>query len=200
MKQQVVVIHGGSAFKDRKKYLKYLATKPVDKSYFNPSKDWKRGLQQALGSKFEVLLPQMPNKTNARYEEWEIWFRRMFPFVNNNVILVGHSLGGIFLAKYLSENKFPKKIKAVVLLSAPYNTKKRHPFVDFNLNEKFSKFISQSRKIFIIHSMDDKVVDYKEALEYTNALPGAELVTFKNRGHFNQEKFPELVEKIKSLS
>ena len=50
-------------------------------------------------------------RTNARYEEWKIWFERMIPFLNDNVILVGHSLGGIFFVKYLSENLLPIKSK-----------------------------------------------------------------------------------------
>lgn len=199
MKQQVVAIHGGGSYNDRKAYLKSLKVYPVSIGTFNPRVDWKTNLSKSLGKNFEVLLPRMPNSNSARYEEWKIWFKRMVPFLKKGVILLGHSLGGIFLAKYLSENKFPKKIKAVILVAAPYNTKKRHPTADFNLNEKLPKFISQSKRLIIIHSLDDKVVDYKEALEYKDVLPDAELITFKNRGHFNQSEFPEIVELIKSL-
>jgi hypothetical protein len=51
----------------------------------------------------------MPNPMNARYNEWKILFKKIVLLLDDNVILIGHSLGAIFLVKYLSENKFPKK-------------------------------------------------------------------------------------------
>ncbi len=71
----------------------------------------------------------MPNKTNAQFEEWKIWFEKFIPFLNDGVILVGHSLGGVFLAKYLSENKFPKKIGGVFLVSAVYEKNQKGLFL-----------------------------------------------------------------------
>ncbi len=74
-----------------------------------------------LGNKFDVLLPKMPNPSNAKYNEWKIIFNKISKLLEKNVILIGHSLGAIFLIKYLSENKFPKKILATLLISPPYD-------------------------------------------------------------------------------
>lgn len=63
----------------------------------------------------------MPNGNNAQYIEWKIWFERLLPFLNDGVILIGHSLGGIFLAKYLSENNFSIKVRAAILIAAPFD-------------------------------------------------------------------------------
>ena len=52
----------------------------------------------------------MPCKFMVDYEAWKIWFERHFQFLQKEVILIGWSLGGRFLLKYLSENKFPFKI------------------------------------------------------------------------------------------
>ncbi len=121
MKKQVVVIHGGWSFNKYDDFLHFLKNRKVDSAYFFRKKDWKSTLAAALGNNYEVLMPQMPNKQNAKYKEWKIWFERMRPFFRNNVILIGHSLGGIFLAKYLSENKFTKKIGALFLVATPHN-------------------------------------------------------------------------------
>ena len=105
MKQQIFVIHGGNASNSYHEYLKYLKAKKITLDDFH-RKDWKTGLAEKLGRNFEVHNPAMPNKQNAKYLEWKIYFEKIIPLMKAPVILVGHSLGGIFLAKYLSEEKF----------------------------------------------------------------------------------------------
>jgi hypothetical protein len=156
-------------------------------------KRWKARLPEKLGKNFQVIAPRMPNSMNAQYAEWKIWFEKYLPFLKDGVILLGHSFGGLFLAKYLSEKKFPKKILATFLVAATFGEG------DFTSPKNLDKMTKQAGKIFIYHSQDDKIVPIAEAKKYKNLLPEAELVVFKDRGHFNQENFPEIVKKIKSL-
>ena len=122
MKKQVVVIHGGDTFETYEEYLNFLRGYEIDiERYKSDKSDWKPWLRQGLGGGHEVILPIMPNKTNARFDEWKIWFEKFTPFLHDGAILIGHSLGGTFLAKYLSENRFPKKIKAVFLVGAVFS-------------------------------------------------------------------------------
>jgi hypothetical protein len=30
----------------------------------------------------------MPNKANAKYKAWKIWFEKLFPYLNNNKIIL----------------------------------------------------------------------------------------------------------------
>jgi len=199
MKQQILIIHGGDASNTYDEYLENLKSWDITLDRIR-TKGWKSNLQTTLGENFDVLNPKMPNAQNARYAEWKIWFEKIIPLLGDEVILVGHSLGAIFLTKYLSENKFPKNIKALMLISPPYNTPSVHPLADFVLTMPLSKIADQVDKIILFHSKDDKVVPFTNAEHYLNDLPNIELITFKNRGHFNQEEFPEIVEKIKLLS
>lgn len=156
-------------------------------------KDWKDNLLTAL-PEFEVIYPKMPNPKNARYEEWKIWFEKLFPLLRNGVILVGHSLGGIFLAKYLSENKFSFSIGSIHLVAAPYDDKDcDEPLVDFSLSGGVGRLAELTNKIFLYHSRDDKAVPFVDLSKYEKDLPSAQAVVFEDRGHFNQEQFPELV-------
>ncbi len=198
MKKQIVVIHGGNAFETYEEYLQNLQTKYVslEKLRF---KDWKRNLGEKLGEEFDVIFPQMPNSQNARYLEWKIWFERFIPLLNDTVIFIGHSLGGIFLAKYFSENTFLKKIAAVFLVAAPHNSKGIHPLVDFIISDNLEKFNEQAEAIILYHSTDDTVVPFSNSESYKNTLPKAKIVVFNDRQHFNQETFPEIIEEIKSL-
>jgi predicted alpha/beta hydrolase family esterase len=198
MQQQVVVIHGGKVFKEYRQYIISLRTREVTKEKFTPQKDWKDSLPKELGPEFEVFAPKMPNGNNAVYEEWKIWFERMTKFLQNGVILIGHSLGGIFLAKYLSENNFSKKIKAVFLVAAPCNDVCEGEFLTgFDLPASLENFSRQAKNIYLCFSVDDPVVSFAEADKYHKALPGSEVITFENRQHFSQEFFPELIELIK---
>ncbi|KND52079.1 MAG: hypothetical protein AB202_04070 [Parcubacteria bacterium C7867-007] len=200
MKKQIFVIHGGHARDSYEDYLKHLKEKEVDLEYLrNKSKSWKRELGDTLGTEYEVYNPQMPNAENAKYLEWKIWFEKFIPYLADDIILIGHSLGGIFLAKYLSENDFPKKIKATFLVAAPYNTPTEHPRADFNILTPLTKLEEQGGKIFIYHSKDDQVVPYSNFEHYQADLPNAHLQIFESAGHFNDEKLPEIISDIEAL-
>lgn len=161
MKQQVIVIHGGTTFASHEEYISYLKNKEIELEKLRLQKDWKQTLPQNLGENFDVLLPRMPNGTNARYEEWKIWFERLIPFVDENVIFIGHSLGGIFLAKYFSENIFPKKIKAIILVAAPFDDASQESLVDFKLPSSLSKLTQNCGMIYLFHSKDDPTVPFR---------------------------------------
>ncbi|MGE5297828.1 MAG: alpha/beta hydrolase [Acidobacteriaceae bacterium] len=203
MKQQVIVIHGGDTFDNYQDYLKFISEWEIDfESYRKNKQGWKQNLSKDLGKNFEVIAPKMPNKFNAKYKEWKIWFDKFVPYFKKDVLLIGHSLGGIFLAKYLSENKLPKQAKALFLVAAPFdedNKKAEDSLADFRLPKSFKKLSEQVDKIFIYHSKDDPIVPFIDSGKYSKLLPKASLRVSKDRGHFIQEKFSELVKDIKSL-
>lgn len=198
MKKQVVIIHGGDTFETYEEYLNFLRGYEIDvERYKSDKSDWKPWLRRRLGSGYEIVLPIMPNKTNAQFGEWKIWFEKFFPYLNDEVILIGHSLGGTFLAKYLSENQFPKKIKAVFLVGAVYDLDSEdYSLVSFVLPEKLNL---QTENTMIYHSKDDPVVSFSALEQFKKALPHAQTRIFEDRGHFNQEEFPELAEDILNL-
>jgi pimeloyl-ACP methyl ester carboxylesterase len=55
----------------------------------------------------------------------------------------------------------------------------------------------QCEDIHLHQSEDDLLVPYKEVEYYRRDLPNAKIHTYKDRGHFHQEHFPEIVEEIK---
>lgn len=198
IKKQVLVIHGGDTFQTREEYLNFLRDYEIDiERYKSGKSDWKPWLREKLGESYEVILPVMPNKTDAQFEEWKIWFEKLIPFLNDGVILIGHSLGGDFLAKYLSENKFPKKIAAVFLIAAVHDKDADgYALVTFALPKKLDL---QTEKIYLYHSKDDHIVPFNDLAKFEAALPMAISRVFEDRQHFNQEEFPELVEDINNL-
>lgn len=200
MKRQVVVIHGGKTFDSYEEYIDSLKTREVDIESFKIKKDWKDNLQNSLGDYFEVIQPRMPNGNNAQYIEWKIWFERLAQFLNDEVIFVGHSLGGIFLAKYLSENDFSKKIKATFLVATPFDvTDMNETLGKFKLPPSLEKFKNQGGRIYLVNSKDDEVVPFSNCMSYQKVLPNSRAMIFEGRQHFNQEDFPEIVAEIKNI-
>ncbi|KKT81182.1 MAG: hypothetical protein A3B99_04935 [Candidatus Yanofskybacteria bacterium RIFCSPHIGHO2_02_FULL_44_12b] len=201
MKNQVIVIHGGDSFDNYRDYLKFLRSWKINfDDYIQNRAGWKKNLAKKLGKDFQVILPNMPNSFNAKYSEWKIWFDKFVPYFKSGVIMVGHSMGGIFLAKYLSENKLSKKVKAVFLIAAPYDDKdSEYSLVDFILPKSLKKLEQQAGKIFIYQSKEDPVVPFADFGKYQKSLKNSIGRVFLGRGHFNQEDFPELIRDIKGL-
>lgn len=198
MKQQVFIISGGSTFDSYEAYLSHLRVKEVGLDRLRAGR-WKINMSENLGDGYDVLLFNMPNSNNAKYLEWKIWFEKFIQLLDENIIFVGHSLGGIFLVKYLSEISYPKKIRATLLIAPPASAATEESLADFVTGEDLSKFNDQGGRITMYFSSDDQIVPVSHMVSYQRQLPSVEFKVFDGRGHFNQEQFPELVDDIKKL-
>lgn len=199
MKQQVFVIHGGTTFAEYDAYISYLKSKEVALEKLK-AKDWKANLEAELGDGFEVYLVKMPNAQNARYFDWALWFEKYIPLLQDGVIFIGHSLGAVFLAKYMAENDVKKKIKATFLVAAPHDEDEGRPMPEFSITTSLKKLASQAGTLYMYHSKDDPVVAYNELEKYRKELPEAVCNVFEDKLHFNQESFPEIVQDIKKAA
>ena len=197
--KQVVIIHGGTTFSSYKDYLQYLRTPQTSVDRMIPMRKWKEGMQERLGSDYQVLLPSMPNSTNAVYEEWKLWFDGTARLLDDDCILIGHSLGGIFLAKYLSENKFVHRIKATILIATPFDDESGGDLTDFKLTGITDLFKSQAGNVTLYFGGDDPVIPASEVQKYKEQLPDAEFYELSAPDHFVRTDFPELVTQLQKL-
>lgn len=143
----------------------------------------------------------MPLQENAKYEEWKLSFERYVPYFKNNSILIGSSLGGIFLAKYLSENKLPKKILSIYLVCSPFdNSSDKEDLVGgFRLKSDLSLIEKNSKNLYLLFSKNDDIVPITHAEKYRKKLKNANIIVFKGKnGHFRVSEFPEIVKMIKN--
>jgi predicted alpha/beta hydrolase family esterase len=138
---------------------------------------------------------------NTSYVDWKIHLERYLPYLRHNVILIGGSLGGIFLAKYLSENKFPKKILSAYLICPPFDdTCFEEDLVGgFKLKSDLSLIEKNSKNLTLLFSKDDDDVPVSHAEKYRKKLKNPRIIIYKSKnGHFKISKFPEIVKMIKN--
>jgi len=198
-KGQIVFVHGGEVLADRADLLRILrevweVREPLWSP--EPKKRFRTEIARRFFDRADILMPEMPNPLDARYAEWEAWFDRHVPLLRDGVVLVGTSLGGIFLAKYLATRTLPVRVSLLSLVAAPFRDETNEPLGDFRLPEDLSGIERQADRIALFHSDDDPVVPVSEIEGYARALPGAEKIVLSGRGHFNVEEFPELSERI----
>jgi hypothetical protein len=194
-KSQIIFINGGDAFRDTEKLYAMLRQRS-----FNPyevKKKWREELIKNLESDFECHVLSMPNPWWADYEAWKIWFEKIMPYLGNNVILVGHSLGGGFLLRYLSENSLPVTIAQLHLI-APVVTYLDDCEGFIIAEQNFAGLQGEIQQVHLWHSNDDEIVPITHSEQFLQMYPTAQLHRFTDRGHFLTESFPELEATIKS--
>jgi len=144
----------------------------------------------------DVLLPTFPNGYNAVYDEWVVYFEKLIPFFGDDVRLVGHSLGAMFLAKYLNEKPLARKVRQLVLIAGGYDDDSYEDLGSFGVSSA-ANVPKSADEVHLFHSKDDFVVPYAELAKFEKDMPTATVHSFDDRAHFNGETFPELLELLK---
>lgn len=189
--KQILIIHGGDSFSSYDAYIRSLRSLEISYDRLRQQKKWKTWLVEQL-PEADVLLPTFPNGSNAVYDEWVIYFEKLLPFLHDEVYLIGHSLGAMFLAKYLNEAPLNKPVKKLLLVAGGYDDESMEDLGSFKVTS--AKNLPQSAdEIHLFHSEDDPVVPYSELAKFQADLPDAIIHSFENRGHFLDESFPELL-------
>ena len=198
---QVVFIHGGDSFNSNEAFYEYLR-KQEYQPHDEPYQRWRDWLQTELEQQnYEWLFMAMPNKQNADYEAWKIWFEKVTPFIkaDNTTHVIGYSLGACFLLRYLTENNAPFTIDQLHLVVLAL----QEDGVDGGLGsfavqpDLLPALNDCGSDIHLYHSTDDPICPYAHSEQVATSVATAQLHTLTDRGHFFQPEFPELLAEIK---
>jgi uncharacterized protein len=141
-------------------------------------------LQNALGLAYDVHYPKMPEEDSATYADWKTVIEQALAPLEGEVILVGHSVGGSVLLKYLSEQKLDKPIPALFLLATPFwGADEFWTWEEARLPEDIAERLAGIPRIFLYHSRDDNTVPFAHLGLYAARLPQAIIREFDGRGH-----------------
>jgi len=177
---------------------------PSKQEYFNPVEPapsrahWLSWLQKQLLLK-DVLAQtlEFPEPYMPQYDKWCEVFEQFK--IDENTDLIGHSCGGGFLVRWLSEHKV--SVGKVVLVAPWINPNQKFAtkmFVDLHID---SDLAGRTKGIHLFISLDDDKEELDTAEILKANIKDLHIKEFTDKGHFTfndmkTEEFPELVDFI----
>jgi len=165
--------------------------------YVSSNFGWIPWLQNQLLTR--DIMPNVPEMPHAYMPEYISWKREFERFdLTPDTILVGHSMGGGFLLRWLSEN--PQVTPARVILVAPSLDPLRSNETGFCEFEIDPTITGRTQLIVMTSDNDSKKAEQSRQM-IMDALPAADIRMFSGYGHFipehtGKETLQELVDII----
>jgi uncharacterized protein len=141
-------------------------------------------LRDALGPSYEVRYPRMPLEESAQYADWTARIASALPPRGIRAVLVGHSVGGSVLLRYLCEKSVTATVTGLFVIAAPFWG--ADAFWDWDaarLPDDAAQLLVGVPRIFIYHSRDDDVVPFSHLALYSARLPQATIRPVDAGGH-----------------
>src|SRR3989338_10766817 len=170
--------------------------------YANPEANWFPWLKKELEARsYEAIVPKFPTPLDQSLESWLRIFSGCENKINEETVLIGHSLGVAFILNYLE--KANKKVKAAILaagfhkpLGIQYDEINK-TFVDRQFD--WEKIKSCCGKFIVFASDNDEYIPLEMGQELAQKL-NAEFNVVHEGGHLNKkagyDSFPLLLETI----
>ncbi len=171
-----------------------------------PEENWFPWLKDKLEQKgYKVFIPQFPTPKDQSIQSWLGVLKTYEKYINEDTILIGHSLGGLFLLRVLEGLAQP--MKAAFFVSAPIGIK---PIANYDSDNDFSGFSfnwpdikTKAENFTVYHSDNDPYISLENGKQLSKEL-GIELTFIPNAGHFNTKAgyttFEDLLEKIDGVA
>lgn len=165
--------------------------------------------REARKKGFNVIFPDFPIRQEATYQKWSNIMDKYLEngLLNENSIIVAHSLGTHFIPKYIANKNIP--IKAYISCAGFLNDFSGRDDLkkivdDFKPNDiQIDSFIKLCKKRFAIYSNNDHMNPQSELEHYAEKF-NANKVFIPNIGHLGKasgiKKLPEVMEIINDIN
>jgi len=172
-------------------------------AYGNPNENWIPWLKTELEKfDYEVAVPAFPTPENQNLESWLDVASPYLEKLNDESVLIGHSIGAVFLLSVLEKLNAP--VKTTIFASGFLNDLGNDDFDKINriFYEKdfdWQRIKQNSQNVFVFHGDNDPYVPLSESENLAKNL-GTNVKVIENGGHLNKsagfDKFSELLEVI----
>ena len=172
-------------------------------SFSSPYSNWFSWLQDFITSEEkQVYVPDFP--IGVGYQNYENWSKLLkyyldLGLINENTIIIGHSIAPIFISKFLVENK--AKVKKLIFvcgfnnylgINEEYDSVNKSMFFDNLDNVK-----QYADEIICFYSDNDPYVKYENEKNFADTV-ATKQVLMPNAGHINSESGFDTFEEIVS--
>jgi uncharacterized protein len=161
------------------------------------SYDLVKYLKSKLSGEFKILFPIVEKPNSPTYSTYKKIFKAEFAKISEPFILIGHSLGGSVLLKYLSEEQPAASILGLFLVSTPHW---KSNMKEFELKKNFQASIKDIPAIFLYHSKNDPIVSFEDMNFYKDVFSTAIIRELPGKEHIFSNGLPKLVSDIKQLA
>ena len=155
-------------------------------------------LKLNLGPGYSIHYPLLPNNGTPDFGRRK-QISHEISASEDNVILVGHSLGASMLLACLSENTISKKIAGIFLLATPFWKGSEDWVEAFKLKPNFAKQLDKKTPLFFYHCRDDEEVPFGHLAVYKQQLPWASFREIPVGGHQFNNDLTIVAHDIKSI-
>ena len=154
-------------------------------------------LERNLGPDYEIQYPRMPNESDPRYDKWKASLERQLATLDDDAILVGHSIGGTILVNVLAAQPTKRKFGALFLVSAPFVGEGGWRGNDFETPREIAMRLDGP--VYVYHGLDDATAPPAHADLYRRAIPQARVHRLPGRDHQLGNDLGEVARAIRSL-
>src|SRR2546429_438216 len=119
--------------------------------------------------------------------------------LDDDAILVGHSLGGTILINALAQSRSERQFGAIFLIAAPLVGGGGWPREDKKSPPDPRARLPRDVPVFIYHGLDDETAPPSHAELYARAIPQASVRRLPHRDHQLNNDLSEIAATIESL-
>jgi pimeloyl-ACP methyl ester carboxylesterase len=140
-------------------------------------------LRRELGDAYEIRYPRMPDEDDPNDAAWGPAISEAMAALEDDAIVVGHSVGGTLLIHTLAERPPDVSLAAIVLIAAPFVGAGGWPGEEFELPGNLGALLPAGVPVHLFHGRADDEVPPTHADLYVRAIPQAQVHRLPGRDH-----------------
>ena len=126
-------------------------------------------LQEQLGKGYHIISPGMPENLDCTL--WKAQIASGIEALDEELLLIGHSLGGSVLLKYLGRRLQANRLWTVLGRGPYWGKDDDWQNEEYTLPNSFAAKLPHISKLILYHSRHDPVVPFAHAQHYAKQLP-----------------------------
>lgn len=142
----------------------------------------------------------MPNEADPSYVMWKAALAEEIAGLDDDAIVMGHSLGGTMLINALAEAPPKRKLAGIFLIAAPFVGAGGWPGDDIRPMADLGARLPPGTPIHLYHCGADDIVPFAHVDLYESAMRGATVHRLHGRNHQLDDNLAEVAAGVRALT